>query len=94
MSPPFTRVFALGCCHRFAPLFGLSLLSHFCPGLGMHYSQEMLEHERVLILKLLNRRVGALAPELTAQVQTLSAEQLEGLGKALLDFAQPEELAT
>jgi predicted transposase YdaD len=54
--------------------------------------QEMLEHEQALILKLLNRRVGVLSPELTAQVQTLSAEHLEALGEALLDFTQPEEL--
>lgn len=51
------------------------------------------EESRSLILKQLTRRVGALSPEMTAQVQALSLEQLEALGEALLDFTQMEELA-
>jgi predicted transposase YdaD len=50
------------------------------------------EEKRSLILKLLTRRVGALSPELAAQVQALSPEQLEALGEALLDFTQQQEL--
>ena len=56
--------------------------------------QKALLRERSLILKLLNRRVGNLAPEITAQLQILSIEQLEALGEALLDFSQPEDLVT
>ena len=50
------------------------------------------EERRSLILKLLTRRVGALSPELTTQVQELSLNQLEALGEALLDFTQLENL--
>jgi predicted transposase YdaD len=54
--------------------------------------EEGLRRERSLILKQLSRRVGILAPEIIAQVQILSTEQLESLGEALLDFTQPQEL--
>lgn len=50
------------------------------------------QRERSLILKQLNRRVGALSPEITVQVQALSIDQLEALGEALLDFTQVDEL--
>ena len=52
----------------------------------------MQEEGRSLILKQLTRRVGILSPELTAQIQALSIEQLEALGEALLDFTHVEEL--
>lgn len=50
------------------------------------------EAGQAMILRLLTRRVGDLAPEITAQVQTLSLEQLEGLGEALLDFTDLTDL--
>ncbi|MCY6490812.1 Rpn family recombination-promoting nuclease/putative transposase [Leptolyngbya sp. GGD] len=50
------------------------------------------EEGRSLILKLLNRRFDNLSPEITAQVQAFSIEQVEALGEALLDFTQIEEL--
>ena len=55
--------------------------------------EEGLRREQSLILKLLSRRVGTLSPAAIAQVQSLSLEQLEALGEALLDFTQPQELA-
>jgi predicted transposase YdaD len=58
------------------------------------YQQILREGERSLILKILNRRFGNLAPEIAAQVQALSIEQLEALGEDLLDFGQPEDLVT
>ncbi|MFM7527901.1 MAG: DUF4351 domain-containing protein [Nodosilinea sp.] len=45
-----------------------------------------------LILKQLTRLVGELPPDLTTQVQTLSLEQLESLGEALLDFTTLSDL--
>ena len=44
------------------------------------------EGEAGLILRLLNRRVGVLSPQLLAQIQQLTLPQLEDLGEALLDF--------
>ena len=44
------------------------------------------EGEKSLILRLLNRKVGELSPEVRQNVENLSIEQLENLGEALLDF--------
>lgn len=53
-----------------------------------------------MILRLLTRRLGALAelnevitPEVQAQIQQLSIAQLEDLGEALLDFSATTDLA-
>jgi Domain of unknown function (DUF4351) len=48
--------------------------------------------ERSLILRLLTRRVGSLTPENRSQVESLSLEQLESLGEALLDFSSGADL--
>ncbi|MEH2303191.1 MAG: DUF2887 domain-containing protein [Nostoc sp.] len=50
------------------------------------------EEARSLILKLLNRKVGAIPDQLQTQIQALSLEQLEGLGEALLDFSAIADL--
>jgi len=42
--------------------------------------------QQALVLRLLQRRVGELSQEVRGRVQTLSLEQLEALGEALLDF--------
>lgn len=44
------------------------------------------EGETLLVLRLLNRQVGTVPPELVARVEMLPLEQLEALGEALLDF--------
>ncbi|MCW5317752.1 DUF4351 domain-containing protein [Nostoc sp. KVJ3] len=41
---------------------------------------------QLLILRQLTRRVGELPQEVRSQIETLSLEQLENLGEALLDF--------
>jgi predicted transposase/invertase (TIGR01784 family) len=45
-----------------------------------------LQRERALIIKLLNRKLGDLSPQLQAKVSVLSIERVESLGEALLDF--------
>ncbi|NJO53017.1 MAG: DUF4351 domain-containing protein, partial [Leptolyngbyaceae cyanobacterium RM2_2_4] len=52
------------------------------------------EEGRSLILKLLTRRVGALSPTVVTQIQSLTLEQLEALGEALLDFNDLADLET
>ena len=52
------------------------------------------EGERSLILRQLSRRVGPISPDVIAQVEALSLQQLEGLGEALLDFANTDDLIT
>jgi predicted transposase/invertase (TIGR01784 family) len=48
--------------------------------------------EARLVVRLLNRRIGEVNPEIKIQVQSLSLIQLEALGEALLDFSEPYEL--
>lgn len=45
-----------------------------------------------LVLRLLRRRCGEIAPALAAQVSQLSVSQLEALGEALLDFHDAVDL--
>jgi len=50
------------------------------------------EGEQRLIIRQLNRRIGEIESSLIQRVQTLSIEQLEELGEALLDFNSIEDL--
>ena len=50
------------------------------------------EGEQQLILRLLQRRVGELSTELQERIKSLSLNQLENLGEALLDFTAREDL--
>jgi len=45
------------------------------------------EEGRSFVLRLLNRRVGTIAPELKTTIEALTIVQLEDLGEALLDFS-------
>jgi Domain of unknown function (DUF4351) len=56
------------------------------------YERGKQEGEQQLILKLLQRRVGELSPELQERIRSLSLNQLETLGEALLDFTAMEDL--
>lgn len=44
------------------------------------------------VLRLLPHRIGAIPPEIEAQIRTLSLTQLEELGEALLGFSQLSDL--
>ncbi|MBD2412240.1 Rpn family recombination-promoting nuclease/putative transposase [Nostoc calcicola FACHB-3891] len=49
---------------------------------------------QLLIVRLLTRRVGQLPQEVLERIETLSLEQLENLGEALLDFQAIADLET
>ncbi len=49
---------------------------------------------QTLILRLLNKRMGVLSPELQLQVKALSLARLEELCEALLDFVNLTDLET
>ncbi|MGK7932494.1 MAG: DUF4351 domain-containing protein, partial [Microcystaceae cyanobacterium] len=50
------------------------------------------EGESNLVLRLLNRRIGSLSPDLEQQVRELPLNTLEDLGEALLDFETEADL--
>ncbi len=50
------------------------------------------EGEASLVLRLLRKRIGQVAPDLEKRIQGLSIEELEDLGEALLDFATEADL--
>ena len=50
------------------------------------------KQEQELVLRKVKRRVGELAPEVQERIKSLSLEQLEALGEALLDFTGLEDL--
>jgi predicted transposase YdaD len=56
------------------------------------YQEAKADGERNLVLRQLPRQIGALSPELVAQIGTLNLPQLEALGEALLDFSRPSDL--
>lgn len=55
--------------------------------------QEGRAREVALIMRQLNRRLGGVAPEVEEQIRSLSIDQLEELGEALLDFSDACDLA-
>ncbi|MFM6408360.1 MAG: DUF4351 domain-containing protein, partial [Microcystis sp.] len=56
------------------------------------WSEGLQAGEANLILRLLNRRIGGISPELSPKIRSLSLEQLENLGEALLDFQSLQDL--
>ncbi len=56
------------------------------------WSEGLQEGEANLVLRLLNRRIGSISPELSPKIRSLSLEQLENLGEALLDFQSLQDL--
>ncbi|WP_199317027.1 DUF4351 domain-containing protein [Chroococcidiopsis sp [FACHB-1243]] len=44
------------------------------------------------VIRQLTRRIGTVPPQLQAQIQNLSIEQLDELSEALLDFASATDL--
>ncbi len=54
--------------------------------------QQGLQREISLVLRQIKRRFGDLDSAIEVRIRSLSIDQLENLGEALLDFAQPDEL--
>ncbi|MEH2296740.1 DUF4351 domain-containing protein [Nostoc sp.] len=56
------------------------------------YERGKQKGQQRLILRLLQKGVGELSPELQERIQSLSLNQVETLGEALLDFTAMEDL--
>jgi predicted transposase/invertase (TIGR01784 family) len=52
------------------------------------------EGEQALVLRLLTRKLGQIAPDVRARVNSLTIDRIESLGEALLDFTQMGDLLT
>jgi predicted transposase YdaD len=61
-------------------------------GLQQGLQQGMEQGERKLAMLQLEERCGQLSPKIRKQIEHLPAEQLEELGKALLDFQSKQDL--
>lgn len=48
--------------------------------------------KRDTVMRQLTRRVGTVSPQLQAQIQSLSIQQLDELSEVLLDFANAADL--
>ena len=58
----------------------------------MGFQKGRQEGELFIILKLLNRQIGEISPDLANRIRQLPIEQLEALGEALLDFSNEGDL--
>ncbi|MEH1874247.1 DUF4351 domain-containing protein [Nostoc sp.] len=67
-------------------------MSYITTGERIGYERGKQEQGQTLVLRQLQKRVGELPQEVRGRIQTLSLEQLEALGEALLDFTTLEDL--
>lgn len=61
-------------------------------GIEQEIERGKLAGQIALIMRQIVRRVGEVAPEIEANIQQLSGEQLDDLGAALLDFTTQEDV--
>lgn len=54
--------------------------------------QGVQQGKQDIVMRLLTRRISDVSPQLQAQIQKLSIEQLDNLSEALLDFSAPADL--
>ncbi|MEA5551210.1 DUF4351 domain-containing protein [Anabaena cylindrica UHCC 0172] len=67
-------------------------MTYITTGERIGYERGIAEGEQNLVVRLLKKRFGELPEEIRKQIQTLSLNQLEALGEALLDFTAIEDL--
>jgi hypothetical protein len=68
------------------------IMPYITTGERIGYERGKAEGEQNLVLRLLQKRVGELPETVRERIQTLSLNQLEELGEALLDFTAIEDL--
>ena len=56
------------------------------------YQEAKADGEKIVVIKMLDRKLGNITPGVRLRVNSLSIEQLESLGEALLDFGQISDL--
>ena len=61
-------------------------------GMTQGIMEGMTQGKETLVARLLRRRFGSVSTEITARLASLSADQLDDLGEALLDFSTVADL--
>ena len=61
-------------------------------GKTLGLEQGLEQGERSLVLRQLNRKIGAIAPQIIAKIESLSLGKIDMLGEALLEFERIEDL--
>ena len=61
-------------------------------GITQGLTQGITQGKEALVERLLRRRLGSVPADAAARVGRLSAEELDDLGEALLDFSSPADL--
>ena len=56
------------------------------------YQEALLEGERSIVLRLLNRKLGEIPQDVQGRIEELTLAEIESLGEALLDFEQMTDL--
>ena len=64
----------------------------FAEGHAEGRTEGQQQGEATLVLRLLQRRLGALSTDMENQIRALPVADLEALGEALLDWQTPDEL--
>ncbi|MEH2294751.1 DUF4351 domain-containing protein [Nostoc sp.] len=67
-------------------------MSYITTGERIGYEKGQQEQAQTLVLRQLQKRVGELPQQVREQIHSLSLEQLEALGEALLDFSAIADL--
>ena len=67
-------------------------MTYITTGERIGYERGIEEGQQILLLRLLQRRVGNLPQDLRERIESLPLNQLENLGEALLDFTGLEDL--
>jgi hypothetical protein len=58
------------------------------------FAKGVVEGERALVLRLLTRKLGALSTDTQTRIAAMTADQVVGLGEALLDFTTADDLVS
>jgi predicted transposase YdaD len=56
------------------------------------YQEAKADGAKIVLLKMLDRKLGNITPESRSRVNNLSIEQLESLSESLLNFGQMRDL--
>lgn len=54
--------------------------------------EQGITREKNLVIRLIERKLGTIEPEIKKQIQGLDIEEIEALGEGIFDFSNVEDL--